>query len=361
MTALITYRGVQASLVDLMASQLLEIGSATDSSEPMVASAQQLLTVLVERHPSQVDKARLARVAGGKDIASGLVNEDTSSMAFVNAYSADAAARIRSIPPLLKSLGLNIQSEDGDLTMGESGQEKESAIEKIQLLLSDTDESVLQALYSNVAQDASTFIDELTTAKYLAAVTPQFDTVKPVTAIRQLHLRFMADHLDAKVMQTADSVAVFSQIIFPSLLSTANRPAFLKNEWTIIGKKGFFKDHGITGSSEFTRAVEQAKSVEQASKEQGMSSNLVFANAVSCECSSIRIPKSYLISSISGFFVRPGRLSGCPGSATSEPGAHDPLVRLSRRRPLTGGPIWGQSYFSRRSCIVYHRALSSNH
>jgi hypothetical protein len=267
-----------------MASRLLEIGSDADSSEPIVAAAQQLLKVLVERHPSHVDQARQARIASGKDTSSNLVNEDTSSMAFVNAYSADAGARIRSIAPLLETIGVQVQGQDGDLSMVENGEDKEAAIEKIQLLLGDTNETVLQALYTNVARDAATFVAEVTAFKYIAAIVPQFDAIKPIFAVRQLHLRFIADHLDAKSLETADSVAIFSQIIFPSLLSTVSRPAFRKDECNIVGKKGFFKDHEITGSSEFAKAVEQAKSVEQGSREQVISLNLVFANAISGRC-----------------------------------------------------------------------------
>jgi hypothetical protein len=74
---------------------------------------------------------------------------------------------------------------------------------------------------------------------------------------------------------------LFSHIILPSLLATAARPAFLKNEWTVIAKKGFFKDHEITGSAEFHKAISQAKSVEHGSMEQETSLNLVIANAIS--------------------------------------------------------------------------------
>jgi hypothetical protein len=267
LTSLVTYRGIQPALIDLMASRLLEIGSDADSSEPIVAAAQQLLKVLVERHPSHVDQARQARIASGKDTSSNLVNEDTSSMA-----------------PLLETIGVQVQGQDGDLSMVENGEDKEAAIEKIQLLLGDTNETVLQALYTNVARDAATFVAEVTAFKYIAAIVPQFDAIKPIFAVRQLHLRFIADHLDAKSLETADSVAIFSQIIFPSLLSTVSRPAFRKDECNIVGKKGFFKDHEITGSSEFAKAVEQAKSVEQGSREQVISLNLVFANAISGRC-----------------------------------------------------------------------------
>jgi hypothetical protein len=202
-------------------------------------------------------------------------------MAFVNAYSADATARIRSIPPLLQAMGVQGQGNDNDIYMVEHGEEKESANEKIQLLLADQDESVLEALYAGIAKDAPTFITEITPAKYISAIAPQFETVKPIVAVRLHHLRFLADHLDHKSFKTADSVALFSHIILPSLLATAARPAFLKNEWTVIAKKGFFKDHEITGSAEFHKAISQAKSVEHGSMEQETSLNLVIANAIS--------------------------------------------------------------------------------
>jgi U3 small nucleolar RNA-associated protein 10 len=279
LNSLVTYRGIQPELITTVASRLLEIGSDSTSSETTVAASKELLTTLVERHPAQVDQARSARVAAGKETMENLVDEDKSSMAFVNAYSADAAARIRSIAPLLRAMGVHA-GEDIDVEMDETVEDRQSAIEKIVLLLGDDDKAVIEALYTNLEQNASTFLDILQPARYLDAVASQFDTAKPVPAIRSQHLRFVAKHIDHSSLSETDSVAVFMQVVFPSLLSTANRASFSQIEWSIVAEKGFFQKHELTGTKDFRKAVEQAKSTDMSSKEQGMALNLVLNNAV---------------------------------------------------------------------------------
>jgi len=279
LNSLVTYRGIQPELIAIVASRLLEIGSHSTSSEGTVAASKELLTTLVERYPAQVDQARSARVAAGKETMENLVDEDKSSMAFVNAYSADAAARIRSIVPLLRAMGVNT-GEDGDVEMDDHIEDRQSAIEKIVLLLGDDDKTVVEALYTNLEQGASTFLETLTLSRYLDALSSQFDIAKPVAAIRSQHLRFVTENIEHSTLSDEDSVAVYMNMVFPSLLATANRACFSQSEWNIMAGKGFFQDHELTGSKEFKKAVEQAKSTDMSSKEQGMSLNLVLINAI---------------------------------------------------------------------------------
>jgi hypothetical protein len=280
LNSLVTYRSIQPELVATIAARLLEIGSEPSSSEETIEASKALLTTLVERHPVQVDQARLARVTAGKETADTLVDQDTSSMAFVNAYSADAAARIRSIPPLLRAMGLNA-GDDDDIEMEESVEDRQSAVEKILILLGDDDKTVIEALYSHVEQSSAKFLETLDPATYIATITPHFDTVKPVPAIRSQHLAFIS-RLDLSSWSEDDSVNMFMSLIFPSLLATANRPCLSRDEWSIL-EKGFFAKHELTSSSEFKKAISQAKSANTSDKVEGTALNPVLMNAVAGE------------------------------------------------------------------------------
>jgi hypothetical protein len=280
LNSLVTYRSIQPELVATIAARLLEIGSEPSSSEETIEASKALLTTLVERHPVQVDQARLARVTAGKETADTLVDQDTSSMAFVNAYSADAAARIRSIPPLLRAMGLNA-GDDDDIEMEESVEDRQSAVEKILILLGDDDKTVIEALYSHVEQSSAKFLEVLEPATYIATITPHFDTVKPVPAIRSQHLAFIS-RLDHSSWSEDDSVNMFMSLIFPSLLATANRPCLSRDEWSIL-EKGFFAKHELTSSSEFKKAISQAKSANTSDKVEGTALNPVLMNAVAGE------------------------------------------------------------------------------
>jgi len=277
LNSLVTYRSIQPELVATIAARLLDIGSDSSSSEETIEASKALLTTLVERHPVQVDQARLARVSAGKETADTLVNQDTSSMAFVNAYSADAAARIRSIPPLLRAMGMSA-GDDEDIEMEESVEDRQSAVEKILILLGDDDKTVIEALYNHVGQSSAEFVELLQPATYIATIAAQSDTAKPVAAIRSQHLAFIS-RLDHSSLSEEDSVNMFMSLIFPSLIATANRPCFSQNEWSIL-EKGFFAKHELTSSNEFKKAITQAKSANTSDKVEGTAMNPILTNAV---------------------------------------------------------------------------------
>jgi len=277
LNSLVTYRSIQPELVATIAARLLDIGSDSSSSEETIEASKALLTTLVERHPAQVDQARLARVSAGKETADSLVNQDTSSMAFVNAYSADAAARIRSIPPLLRAMGMSA-GDDEDIEMEENVEDRQSAVEKILILLGDDDKTVVEALYKHVEQSSAKFLEVLQPATYIATIAPVFDTVKPVPAIRSQHLAFIS-RLDHFTLSEDDSVNTFMSLVFPSLLATANRPCFSQNEWSIL-EQGVFAKHELTSSSELKKAIGQAKSANTSDKVEGTALNPILMNAV---------------------------------------------------------------------------------
>jgi hypothetical protein len=171
-------------------------------------------------------------------------------------------------------------NEDSDIAMEDNVEDRDAAIEKIQLLLGDDDHTVIQALYNDLGSNASRFFEVFTSAKYIAAITPQFDIGKPVLAVRSQHTRFIAQQLDVGSLTQDESVEVFMSTIFPSLLATSSRPCLSRVEWTALDSEGFFGKHELTSSTAFKKAVEQAKSADASSKEQGISLNLVLANAV---------------------------------------------------------------------------------
>jgi hypothetical protein len=278
LNSLVTYRSIQPEIIANIASRLLDIGSDSSSSEATIEASKGLLTTLVERHPAQVDQARLDRVAAGKETTETLVNDDTSSMAFINAYSADAAARIRSIPPLLRAMGIEA-SEDDDIAMEESVEDRQSAIEKIQVLLGDDDKAVIEALYSHLEQSASTFLEVMQPAEYIKAIIPQFDTVKPIASVRSQHLRFVSN-LDISTLSEDDSVDIFMSLVSPSLLATANRPCFSQAEWGMLEQGKLLKKHNLTSSGEFKKAIAQAKSTDTSKKQEGTALNPVLMGAV---------------------------------------------------------------------------------
>lgn len=201
-------------------------------------------------------------------------------MAFVNAYSADAAARIRSIPPLLRAMGINT-GDDSDIEMEENVEDRQSAIEKIQILLGDDDKDVIEALYTQLEQSSAQFLEVIQPATYIATIAQSFDTIKPVPAVRSQHLRFIST-FDHATLDEDDPVSIFISLILPSLLATANRPCFSQNEWTML-EQGYFKKHELTSSNEFKKAISQAKSANTSDKVQGTALNPILANAVAGE------------------------------------------------------------------------------
>lgn len=173
--------------------------------------------------------------------------------------------------------------DDDDIEMDEDVEvdDRQSAIEKIQILLGDDDKTVIEALYSHIEQSAAQFLEALTPSTYIAAIAPAFDTNKPVPAIRSQHLAFIS-RLDSATLNKADSVNVFMSLVFPSLLATANRPCFSQGEWSIL-EQGFFKTHELTSSNELKKAIGHAKSANTSDKVEGTALNPILVNAVAGE------------------------------------------------------------------------------
>jgi len=168
--------------------------------------------------------------------------------------------------------------DDEDIEMEENSEDRQSAVEKILILLGDDDKTVIEALYSQVEQSSAKFLEVLQPATYISTIAPLFDTVKPLSAIRSQHLAFIS-RLDHSSFSKDDSVNMFMSLVFPSLLATANRPCFSQNEWSTL-EKGFFAKHELTSSNEFKKAISQAKSANTSDKVEGTALNPILMNAV---------------------------------------------------------------------------------
>jgi hypothetical protein len=255
---LIEYRDLPTGIIDLLSGRLLRIGSAKKVSDDDAQSAKSLLQALVERHPTRVEAARLARTTAGHKTSEDLLQQDSSAMAFVNAYSADSEARIRSIVPLLSAMGVNATSNDGDVEMEVvETTDKVSAIEKIQLLLADSEQAVVAALYKAVEKDASTFINILTSARYIETVQPAFIADKPDSDLRLNHLQFIAKHLPTGNSEA--SQLVFDKLIFPNLLVTKSKASLSDAELKVILGKGFFREHELLCNDAMVAALKDAQ------------------------------------------------------------------------------------------------------
>lgn len=255
---MIEYRDLPSDIVDLLAEQLLQIGSAEDVSDADSQSAKALLQTLVERHPTSVETARLARSTAGQSTADNLIQQDSSAMAFVNAYSADSEARIRSIVPLLSAMGVKVAGGNEDVGMEVlDPTDKASAIEKIQLLLADSEDAVVAALYEAVKQDASTYINTLTSARYLETVQPAFIADKPNPTLRLHHLQFIAKHLPAGDAEASQQV--FDKLLFPNLLVTKSKASLSDAELKVVLGKGFFAEHELLRSNAMISALKDAQ------------------------------------------------------------------------------------------------------
>lgn len=287
---MIEYRDLPTEIVDILAEQLLRVGSAEDISDTDAQSAKSLLQALVERHPTHVEAARLARVTAGHSTAENLLQKDSSAMAFVNAYSADSEARIQSIAPLLSAMGVKVAGSDEDVTMETADStDKESAIEKIQLLLVDSEDAVISAVYRAVDNDATTFIDTLTSARYIDTIKSAFVADKPNSAVRLHHLQFIAKHLPAG--DAGVSQQVFDKLLFPNLLSTKTKPSLSEAELKVILGKGSFREHELLASEAMVSALKDTQAGASAAK------NLVMADAISRTCLVFRHVVATLIKS----------------------------------------------------------------
>lgn len=200
-------------------------------------------------------------------------------MAFVNAFSADSAARIRSIAPLLNAMGVATTSAGGDVSMQDGElSDKLSAIEKIQLLLTDTEVEVIKALYTEIGSDATTFFGVLSVEKYLDSVQPVFISRQSPSPVRIAHLGFIADHLPAGTAGT--EADIFGKLVFPNLLVTASRSSFTNEEFDILSSKGFFKYHDLLQDETISKAFHQAKSSVVKTKEEGVAFNHMMVQAI---------------------------------------------------------------------------------
>lgn len=279
---MIEYRDLPTDIVGLLAEELLRIGSEEDISDTDSQSAKSLLQALVERHPTHVEAARLARTTAGHSTAENLIQQDNSAMAFVNAYSADSEARIQSIVPLLSAMGVNVAGSEGDVAMeAVESTDKEAAIEKIQLLLADTEDAVVSALYQAVDNDATTFVETLTSARYINTVQSAFVADKPNSAIRLHHLQFIAKHLPAG--NPVVSQQVFDKLLFPNLLSTKTKASLSEAELKVILGKGSFREHELLASDAMVSALKDAQAGTATAK------NLVMADAIARKCITLRL------------------------------------------------------------------------
>lgn len=273
---------MQPELIDLIASTLLDIGSRPSSSEATLEATKTLLASLVERHPTHIERARLARASAGQQTVDTLIEEDSSAMAFVNAYSADSAARIRSISPLLDVIGVKSRSADGDLEMeDEVASDKQSAIEKLQLLLADSEQAVVEALYSEIDHDASTFIDAISTKTYVESIAVSFQPAKVASPTRIHHLRFIAKHLSLESPELQQQV--FGTLIGPNLLVAAKQASLSSAEWDVLIGKGHFRQHELLSHKAVLAASRKAKSSTVQSKDEGVALNTITVDALSSE------------------------------------------------------------------------------
>lgn len=261
-----------------MTSRLLQAG--TSGSETTKDACKVLLALLMERHPTVVDKARIAHSAVGKELDDSLIDETSKPMAFLNAYSADSAARIQSISTLMQTFANQrtaldevralspIHGTDHVAMLAQHRRHKavrdavfaqladaDAALERLRTLLCDSDPAVVSALYHRPSEEEQAGLGLLCTfANYVAAVKPAFTSSQPDRKLRKLHLEF----LSTTMLDPQLSPEVFQELLFPHLLSSPGGSTFSGSEVDAL-LSGGFKQFGLLAARNVRTALKATK------------------------------------------------------------------------------------------------------
>lgn len=224
LATVLEHESLPVSVTELASTNLLQLGSSTDSEE-VKAACKSLLTNLRERHPSIVDTAFLQASASleidAHPVDHDLVQKPTEEVAFLDVYAADISSRVAGVKSVIK--------------MAKKGEEIESSITALEARLSDADENVVNALY----EEPKALLEILPVEKYIAGVKPVFWAVSPIPHIIGLHLDFISQYLLASHPEAGKQI--YESLLFPTFLSTEKRQPLTKSQALKLLNGGFKK------------------------------------------------------------------------------------------------------------------------
>ncbi|EAL19068.1 hypothetical protein CNBH1700 [Cryptococcus deneoformans B-3501A] len=257
LATVLEHESLPTSVTELASTNLLQLGSSTDSQE-VKAACKSLLTNLRERHPSIVDTAFLQASASLEidthPVDHGLVQKPSGEVAFLDVYAADISSRVTGVKSVID--------------MAKKGEEIESSITALEARLSDVDENVVNALY----EEPKSLLEILPVEKYIAGVKPVFWAVSPISHIIGLHLDFISQHL--LVSHPEAGKQIYESLLFPIFLSTEKRQPLTKSQALKLLNGGFKKlDKLSTIGPEIGKAREEGMKGAQ-------KGNLVIAKAL---------------------------------------------------------------------------------
>lgn len=224
LATVLEHESLPTSVTELACTNLLQLGSSTDS-QGVKAACKSLLTNLRERHPSIVDTAFLQASASleidAHPVDHGLVQKPSGEVAFLDVYAADISIRVTGVKSVIE--------------MAKKGEEIESSITALEARLSDVDENVVNALY----EEPKALLEMLPVEKYIAGVRPVFCAVSPISHIIGLHLDFISQHLLASHPEVGKQI--YESLLFPIFLSTEKRQPLTKGQALKLLNGGFRK------------------------------------------------------------------------------------------------------------------------
>ncbi|OWZ73272.1 U3 small nucleolar RNA-associated protein 10 [Cryptococcus neoformans] len=224
LATVLEHESLPTSVTELACTNLLQLGSSTDS-QGVKAACKSLLTNLRERHPSIVDTAFLQASASleidAHPVDHGLVQKPSGEVAFLDVYAADISIRVTGVKSVIE--------------MAKKGEEIESSITALEARLSDVDENVVNALY----EEPKALLEMLPVEKYIAGVRPVFWAVSPISHIIGLHLDFISQHLLASHPEVGKQI--YESLLFPIFLSTEKRQPLTKGQALKLLNGGFRK------------------------------------------------------------------------------------------------------------------------
>lgn len=224
LATVLEHESLPTSVTELACTNLLQLGSSTDS-QGVKAACKSLLTNLRERHPSIVDTAFLQASASleidAHPVDHGLVQKPSGEVAFLDVYAAGISIRVTGVKSVIE--------------MAKKGEEIESSITALEARLSDVDENVVNALY----EEPKALLEMLPVEKYIAGVRPVFWAVSPISHIIGLHLDFISQHLLASHPEVGKQI--YESLLFPIFLSTEKRQPLTKGQALKLLNGGFRK------------------------------------------------------------------------------------------------------------------------
>lgn len=224
LATVLEHESLPTSVTELACTNLLQLGSSTDS-QGVKAACKSLLTNLRERHPSIVDTAFLQASASleidAHPVDHGLVQKPSGEVAFLDVYAADISIRVTGVKSVIE--------------MAKKGEEIESSITALEARLSDADENVVNALY----EEPKALLEMLPVEKYIAGVSPVFWAVSPISHIIGLHLDFISQHLLASHPEVGKQI--YESLLFPIFLSTEKRQPLTRGQALKLLNGGFRK------------------------------------------------------------------------------------------------------------------------